>query len=123
MPSLNGWLLGYPVVYLVGSYEEAAAASRALSMSQLHRFCVALVPAALPAQQLGSGGGERKDALMAFTVPQELHTPELDAATAGLVASISHALESSSGTAFPSGLWQGPPTLFVEAAGPGAVSL
>ena len=38
MPTLNGWLLGYPVVYWVRDYDEAGAASRALSCCVLKRY-------------------------------------------------------------------------------------
>eukprot|EP00775_Hariotina_reticulata_P005467 gene5467-5702_t len=38
MPTLNGILLGYPVVYWVQQYEEAVAASRELSMSRLQLY-------------------------------------------------------------------------------------
>jgi hypothetical protein len=133
MPTLNGWLLGYPVVYLVGSYEEAAAASRALSACTLSRFAVRLPCAALPGGANpgagggggGGGGGDGDGALLAFTAPQELHGHALDAAAAAIVASIGGAAAAGAAgaPAFPAGLWAGRPALTVEAVGPGAVSL
>jgi len=130
MPTLNGWLLGYPVVYLVSSYEEAAKASRLLSAAPLRRFWLRLRCGAL--EQLNKEGGagasqqsstssvgsSNEDVLMAFTVPEELHTPSVAAAVAALVARVGAACG-----AHPSVWCSGPPALAVESVGPGAVSL
>lgn len=135
MPTLNGWLLGYPVMYLVGSYEEASKASMLLSASQLHLFTVRLPCLAL--QQLRQRQEQRAAAgrgvevgswaeaqLMAFSVPAELHTEPLTRAVEAMVSSISSAVEAgSNGDTFPANLWAGLPMLDVKAVGPGAVSL
>jgi hypothetical protein len=83
MPTLNGLLLGYPVVYYVRDHQEAAVASRMLSASQLklHRVvatCTAQLSAMLKAAagQVSSKimGPQSMDStvLMSFTVPARL---------------------------------------------------
>jgi hypothetical protein len=77
MPTLNGWLLEYGVVYLVRSREEAAAASRALSGCALDLVSFHLPWAAavqLPQQQ----------ALLAFSLPADLHDARAAAAAEGV---------------------------------------
>jgi hypothetical protein len=125
MPTLNGWLLGYPVIYLVGSYQAAASASRQLSAAQLRRFSLRLACAALgPLAGGEAGGAAAADVLLSFTVPAELHTPALDAAVSALVGFVAGLSIEGEGTGlFPAGAWSGPPTLCVETVGPGAVSL
>ncbi|GBF92156.1 hypothetical protein Rsub_04503 [Raphidocelis subcapitata] len=148
MPTLNGWLLGYPVVYSVGSYEEAARASGALSAAQLHLFTVrarcaplgalcgadAAAAAARTRPQAGAQGrgADGGNVLLSFTVPRELRSAGVDAAAAALLDALRRAARrgsgggggggGSGGERFPAGLW-GEPTLAVEPAGPGAVSL
>eukprot|EP00955_Chlamydomonas_euryale_P113239 366203-Chlamydomonas_euryale.AAC.15 len=70
MPTLNGWLLGYPALYLVRSVDEAQAAARALSCHELTLF-----RATAGSLRIGSRGshagilGERGATLSGFTVP------------------------------------------------------
>lgn len=114
MPTLNGWLLGYPAVYWVQDIESALLASRCLSSSQLHLFSIKVacpkLQAAAPltskrqAQPRGkhqshvSGAGQalqhspavgvhdsHAHTLMAFSVPSDLHTDLLDDAVGKLV--------------------------------------
>lgn len=81
LPTLNGLLLAYPVVYCVHDREGASAAARCLSGQHLdlHRAVAAPPPAlaaAVAALRQGdggnnsnSGGGSAADAVCAFTVP------------------------------------------------------
>lgn len=66
-PTISGWLLGYPALYLAGSLEEAQATSRRLSCSSL---CLHTVPCGLPAVP-GVPAPEGQP-LLAFSVPAEL---------------------------------------------------
>jgi hypothetical protein len=87
MPTLNGLLLGYPVVYYVRDHQEAAVASRMLSASQLklHRVvatCTAQLSAMLQAAagQASSKimGPQTTDStiLMSFTVPASISSAD-----------------------------------------------
>lgn len=81
MPTLNGFLLGYPVVYHVRDLQEAGVASRMLSASQLqlHRVvatCAAQLTAVLQAaaenqrsNQAAAHQACDKVVLMSFTLP------------------------------------------------------
>ena len=73
MPTMNGWLLGYPVIYLLADAEEAALASRALSSSALllHRVMLACREPLIVAPQGLSRAGQA-DVLCAFSLPEEL---------------------------------------------------
>ncbi|XP_058094174.1 uncharacterized protein LOC131240128 isoform X2 [Magnolia sinica] len=65
LPTLNGWLLGYPVVYLSGK-EHMADAIYNLSTKSLHLFKI------LVGRNGTSGKGPCQEELMSFTVPYDL---------------------------------------------------
>lgn len=65
VPTLNGWLLGYPVVYLF-SKEHIADAIYNLSTKSLHLFKISVW------RNATSSKGSREDELMSFSVPYEL---------------------------------------------------
>jgi len=80
MPTLNGFLLGYPVVYHVRDLQEAGVASRMLSASQLQLHRVVATCAAQLTAVLQAAGDQRsnqaaahqacdKVVLMSFTLP------------------------------------------------------
>ena len=52
MPTLNGWLLGYPVVYYIRSADEAQAAARCLSSDALSVFRATLPSTAVASVRL-----------------------------------------------------------------------
>jgi hypothetical protein len=139
MPTLNGWLLGYPVIYCVCGYEDAAKASRLLSAGRLHLFTIRLPCTALR-QLTGqhtagnvSSTGRRlvvNTSLLAFSVPEELHTAEVDQAVALMMAAARAAVAGEAGSctgAMPptrvASIWGALPILSVETVGPGAFSL
>uniref|UniRef100_A0A2P2MIC8 Uncharacterized protein MANES_04G043800 n=1 Tax=Rhizophora mucronata TaxID=61149 RepID=A0A2P2MIC8_RHIMU len=65
VPTLNGWLLGYPVVYLFGK-EHIADAIHNLSTKSLRIFKILVHRNVLP------GKGSQPEELMSFSVPYEL---------------------------------------------------
>lgn len=65
IPTLNGWLLGYPVVYLF-SKEHIQDAIRVLSTRSLRLFKIFLC------RKSPSGKGSQEEELMSFSVPYEL---------------------------------------------------
>ncbi|KAL7217489.1 hypothetical protein ACSBR2_010861 [Camellia fascicularis] len=65
VPTLNGWLLGYPVVYLFGK-EHIADAIYNLSTKSLHLFKV------LVHRNGTSSKGNQEEELMSFSVPYDL---------------------------------------------------
>lgn len=65
VPTLNGWLLGYPMVYLFGR-EHIADAIYNLSTKSLHLFNI------LVCRNGASNKGSRQEELMSFSVPYEL---------------------------------------------------
>lgn len=72
MPTVNGYLLGYPAVYVVHDLEEAQAASRCLSATTL---CLHTVQAQLSLPSKGASVGKLDSAgssLLAFSVPAQL---------------------------------------------------
>jgi len=114
MPTLNGWLLGYPVVYWVRDYDQSVAASRALSCCVLKRYslfvrgvsrepglaaigsgssssssAVSKVMGSRASPHRGMSGGEveqdSKWLLLAFTIPAGLEPLGLEAQLARLV--------------------------------------
>ena len=85
MPSLHGWLLGYPVIYIVRSMDEAQRAARCLSADDItvFRASVSASPQAA-GMQLREGGGKEVASsngcmeaciLSAFSVPTRLCLP------------------------------------------------
>jgi hypothetical protein len=76
MPTLNGLLLGYPVVYQLSDADQAERASRALSASVLllHRVmlrCRMPLSGAAPGSQQAAAA-QGASMLCAFSVPEEL---------------------------------------------------
>ncbi|XP_010248996.1 PREDICTED: uncharacterized protein LOC104591706 isoform X2 [Nelumbo nucifera] len=65
LPTLNGWLLGYPVVYLFGK-EQIADAIYNLSTKSLHLFKILICRNGV------SRKGPRQEELMSFSVPYDL---------------------------------------------------
>jgi hypothetical protein len=114
MPTLNGWLLGYPVVYWVKDHEEAVAASKALSCSVLKRYSLMIAGitrnpgvgnkysssrgssdrSSVAGKKRGStgvvGAGDldKEWAVLSFTVPAGLHSVGLDLQLKRLVAAV-----------------------------------
>lgn len=117
MPTLNGLLLGYPVVYWVTGLDEAAAASRVLSASVLQLFCVKAVCSCV---------GPTNQALMSFTVPAELCDAGVEKAVNGLRRKVQESAANCSLSdgcaALPAGTW-GEVVLAVEGVGPRPISL
>ncbi|KAH8954690.1 hypothetical protein BDL97_08G093300 [Sphagnum fallax] len=73
LPTLNGWLLGYPVVYIF-KRERASHAGRCLAAGTLHLYQV-LVSSILPGIIKPEGNAEMlldEDELLSFSVPSEL---------------------------------------------------
>jgi hypothetical protein len=70
MPTLNGFLLGYPAVYWMRGLQEAAAASKVLSLSRLKLHRVLGSCAAVSACSGDASGAGRSTCLMSFTVPE-----------------------------------------------------
>lgn len=70
MPTLNGWLLGYPVCYAVHDMVNAESASRCLSTTTLKLYSVFT---ALHKDRLSTKSGVTEDLpLFAFSVPINL---------------------------------------------------
>ncbi|XP_042482555.1 uncharacterized protein LOC122062954 isoform X2 [Macadamia integrifolia] len=67
VPTLNGWLLGYPVVYLFDR-DHIADATYNLSTKSLHLFKVSVCRNGI------SGEGSHLEELMSFSVPYDLST-------------------------------------------------
>ncbi|KAK6914547.1 Protein of unknown function DUF4504 [Dillenia turbinata] len=65
VPTLNGWLLGYPVVYLFGK-EHIADAIYNLSTKALHLFQITV------SRNATSSKGSLQEELLSFSVPYEL---------------------------------------------------
>ncbi|KAJ3681389.1 hypothetical protein LUZ60_015878 [Juncus effusus] len=61
IPTLNGWLLGYPVTYLF-SNEKLEKATKSISMQSLHIYKIYI-------SRTEKGGIKREYELMGFTVP------------------------------------------------------
>lgn len=78
LPTLNGWLLGYPVVFLIRSSEEAAFVAAALSSTPLllceafADFGCAKGTSGSPVAEKSSGSTAAGDALFSFTLPASL---------------------------------------------------
>lgn len=141
MPTLNGWLLGYPVVYYVEGQEDATRASRMLSAARLRRLSVRLPCAAAPlvaaapaaAGVGGAAGGWPDGELMAFTVPEKLLCPDLERAVARMMAALRAAVAHGVGgggvvgrggvVGALAGVWVDAPELVAASVGPTAVSL
>ncbi|KAM7486880.1 hypothetical protein LguiA_002889 [Lonicera macranthoides] len=75
VPTLNGWLLGYPVVYFFGK-EHIADAIYNLSTKSLNLFKISVSRSGI------SDRGSRQEELMSFTVPYELSIKGSDEAWA-----------------------------------------
>ncbi|KAM7489787.1 hypothetical protein LguiB_027271 [Lonicera macranthoides] len=75
VPTLNGWLLGYPVVYLFGK-DHIANAIYNLSTKSLNLFKISVNRSCI------SDRGSRQEELMSFTVPYELSIKGSDEAWA-----------------------------------------
>lgn len=73
LPTLNGWLLGYPAIYLVQK-ESICRAVRVLSFSSLHLYQLMIQSEVLTfsATQAGSKVKPAMHELTSFTVPNEL---------------------------------------------------
>lgn len=65
IPTLNGWLLGYPVIYLFGK-DHIERAVHNLSSKSLHIYQIFVT------RSNSSSKGHRKEELMSFTVPYDL---------------------------------------------------
>ncbi|OAY51932.1 hypothetical protein MANES_04G043800v8 [Manihot esculenta] len=65
VPTLNGWLLGYPVIYLF-SKEHIADAIYNLSTKYLHIFRISV------SRNISPNKGSQPEELMSFSVPYEL---------------------------------------------------
>ncbi|KAF3455693.1 hypothetical protein FNV43_RR00335 [Rhamnella rubrinervis] len=65
VPTLNGWLLGYPVVYMFGK-EHIADAIYNLSTKSLHIFKISIC------RNTASSRGSQMEELLSFTVPYDL---------------------------------------------------
>ncbi|KAF6261259.1 hypothetical protein COO60DRAFT_803812 [Scenedesmus sp. NREL 46B-D3] len=82
MPTLNGFLLGYPAVYWVRGLDDAAAASKVLSLSRLKLHRVHGSCSAVAALDGGTGSasnkGSRNTMLLSFTAPEALCDAEFD---------------------------------------------
>ncbi|XP_057781567.1 uncharacterized protein LOC130999893 isoform X1 [Salvia miltiorrhiza] len=65
IPTLNGWLLGYPVIYLFGK-DHIERAVYNLSSKSLHIYQIFVT------RSSSSSKGHRKEELMSFTVPYDL---------------------------------------------------
>ena len=75
MPTLNGYLLGYPAVYAVHCLDGALAASRCLSSTtlRLHTASARLRGAGADLRQTGAErSGDEQGVLLGFSVPSEL---------------------------------------------------
>lgn len=135
MPTLNGLLLGYPVVYCVHSLQEAAAASRVLSASQLqlHRVTAkcgrqlgALLLGAAAGGSSSKAGGllpqsdHQAVCLMSFTVPVGVSEEKevVEERVAARVARLQHKTGGDS-----SSVWEAAVEHSVRVVGPQAVSL
>jgi hypothetical protein len=73
LPTLNGWLLGYPVVYLVSTPADAELAARCLSSSvlQLAQFWLDADPSGWFARAAGAAmaAWTPRQLLLAFSWP------------------------------------------------------
>ncbi|KAK3132950.1 hypothetical protein QOZ80_6AG0529970 [Eleusine coracana subsp. coracana] len=67
LPSLNGWLLGYPVIYLFCN-GSAEVATQNLSKHSLHIYRVYV------RRSCQSGGKQSEEELLCFSVPCEMST-------------------------------------------------
>ncbi|KAH6816052.1 hypothetical protein C2S53_011808 [Perilla frutescens var. hirtella] len=65
IPTLNGWLLGYPVIYLFGK-DHIERAVYNLSSKSLHIYQIFVT------RSNSSSKGHRREELMSFTVPRDL---------------------------------------------------
>jgi hypothetical protein len=97
MPTLIGFLLGYPAVYWVKSLQEAAAASKVLSTSRLrlhrvHGSCSALAHCGCDTSSGGIKG--RHMTLLSFTVPEALCGDVIQSKVQQLVARLREAAGS-----------------------------
>lgn len=120
MPTLNGLLLGYPVVYYVRDQEDAAVASRVLSRGELtlHRVlatCGAQLGAALSRAGADGDGDGLVVVVMAFTVPAALMGCA-DAAPGAVVGRVRSKLQQLQQQAQRGALWKAV-DLVVEGAG------
>uniref|UniRef100_A0A383WD02 Uncharacterized protein n=1 Tax=Tetradesmus obliquus TaxID=3088 RepID=A0A383WD02_TETOB len=102
MPTLNGFLLGYPAVYWVRSLQEAAAASKVLSTSRLrlhrvHGNCPALAAFGCDSSSGRSIAGRRM-ALLSFTVPEALCDDAFESKVQQLLARLQRAAASVTST-------------------------
>jgi hypothetical protein len=95
MPTLNGFLLGYPAVYWVQSLQEAAAASKVLSMSHLKLHKVLGSCTAVKACSGDASGAGRVPCLMSFTVPESVCDGALECKVLQLLARLQGAAAGS----------------------------
>lgn len=76
LPTINGWMLGYPIVYHF-SKDKGQEAAATLSSNQLNRFCVFLQCNALAITENVLGQrGEDQNLLLSFTCPSPLSSRE-----------------------------------------------
>lgn len=120
MPTLNGWLLGYPFVYWVDSRAAADAACRHLSSTTLVLYRVELHPSAqLIAELRGCSAAEallrEPPLLCAFSIPEYVSSDEAAAAVEAALGEINQRV-----AAF--GLWQ-PAAMSRSIIGPQPVAL
>lgn len=117
MPTLNGFLLGYPVVYVVSDLQEAGVASRMLSAAQLklHRL-IATCAGQLSSTLLPDSGMDRV-VLMSFTLPETV------VESAGVEQKVQQIVQRLQERAQQHpGLWKGV-EVAVMSVGPQAISL
>eukprot|EP00879_Flechtneria_rotunda_P004457 GHRR01004709.1.p1 GENE.GHRR01004709.1~~GHRR01004709.1.p1 ORF type:complete len:292 (+),score=86.10 GHRR01004709.1:583-1458(+) len=126
MPTLNGLLLNYPIVYWVRNVEEACQASRILSSSRLQLFSVRGKCMSCSTVADGWLSDGISGVLWSFTVPEHLYDEEV----ADSVQRFKHLVAARAlngcagflGVDLAVGLWQDV-TMEVTVVGPGPVSL
>lgn len=81
MPTLHGFLLGYPAIYVVDNLEEAERASRCLSMSRL-RLCSLIISLESKSGTYFRGIlddlGMKEITILSFSVPESLCSNDSD---------------------------------------------
>lgn len=122
MPTLNGWLLGYPFIYWVTSREAADKACRHLSTTTLRLHQVKLPLSKDFEDRLKSGSITEEfwsmfeaQQLCAFSIPDYLSSEHTEAAVAAMLHATNQQVEAC-------GLWK-PATASSKVVGPQPVAL